>query len=479
MSAIQNSIASSHSLTFMSIFTTGSKELITWLNPIIHILFTLSATLAEGVGLAFSPGKVIFTGIQVLLSVAKDVVASHDALVILFERVKYFIERVKVYAGTPLTDDLTNILGKIMGQVLSILALSTKEMTQRRIKAFGRTDVENALQRLDMLTQEETRMAVANNLAVTHDVNDNVKVVKEATHDVNKNVKAIKEITGIVDGSVKVIKEFTRNVDDNSREKLRKWLSSPDPSTNHNIARDAHHNGTAAWFTEGTTFKQWKTTGSLLWIYGKRTDCCHFYSAIIQDLEAEQGIGTRSTLTAYFYFDFKDIQKQDVRSLLSSLLIQLSDQSDESCAVLSQLYSTHRDGSREPSEGALAQCLKDMINIPHQSPIYIIVDAIDECPNTRGTPSAREKVLHLVEDLVSSHSSNLYLCVTSRPEHDIRTVLEPLTSCRFSLHDEFGQKDDIVKYVTWFVHSDLSMRRWRAEDKELVIKTLSEKADGM
>jgi hypothetical protein len=48
-----------------------------------------------------------------------------------------------------------------------------------------------------------------------------------------------------------------------------------------------------------------------------------------------------------------------------------------------------------------------------------------------------------------------------------------------SLHDQSGQKQDIADYVRSFVHSDRRMRRWRDEDKDLVIKTLPEKADGM
>jgi len=76
---------------------------------------------------------------------------------------------------------------------------------------------------------------------------------------------------------------------------------------------------------------------------------------------------------------------------------------------------------------------------------------------------------------------NLRIYVTSRPEADIRTFLEPLTSTSntISLHDESGQKNDIIDFVTSMVRSDRNMRRWREADKELVINTLSEKADGM
>jgi hypothetical protein len=110
---------------------------------------------------------------------------------------------------------------------------------------------------------------------------------------------------------------------------------------------------------------------------------------------------------------------------------------------------------------------------------YIIVDAIDECPNTSGFPTAREEVLDLLEELVTLNLPNLRICVTSRPEIDIRTVLEPLTSLHVSLHDEVGQKQDILDYIRNVVHSDRRMRKWRSEDKQLVIDTLSAKADGM
>ena len=54
------------------------------------------------------------------------------------------------------------------------------------------------------------------------------------------------------------------------RECLRGWVKPPDPSKNHNIATDIHHGGTAEWFSQGSIFAEWKSTGSLLWIYGKR-----------------------------------------------------------------------------------------------------------------------------------------------------------------------------------------------------------------
>ncbi len=202
-------------------------------------------------------------------------------------------------------------------------------------------------------------------------------------------------------------------------------------------------------------------------------------SAIVEDIKHMRE--SKSALAAYYYFDFKDVAKRDFRGLLASLLLQLVDDSDRCWDLLSQLHKTCRDGSEQPSEGGLAQCLKSMLDLPGQLPVYLIIDALDECPNITGTPSAREKVLTFVEDLVQTDHSNLFICITSRPEQDISTTLDPLTSqsSRVSLHEEGGQREDINSYVRYFVLNDKAIRRWREEDKELVISVLSERAQGM
>ena len=182
---------------------------------------------------------------------------------------------------------------------------------------------------------------------------------------------------------------------------------------------------------------------------------------------------------AYFYFDFSDVDKQKLCNVLPSLLVQLSARSDPCCDILSRLYSAHDRGVRKPSDRAMAECLKQMLALKGQGPTYIVLDALDECPVTSTIPSPREEVLELVVDLIGLHLPNLHICVTSRPEPDIQIVLERLTERPVSLHDEIGQKYDITKYVSSSVHSDRRMGRWREEDKDLVIKTLSEKADGM
>jgi NACHT domain-containing protein len=200
-------------------------------------------------------------------------------------------------------------------------------------------------------------------------------------------------------------------------------------------------------------------------------------SGIIEDIKALRDTG--SARFAYFYCDFRDENKQNRRNLVLSILSQLAAQSDLCCDVLSRLYSVHDDGRQKPNDRDLTRCLKDMLLLPTQDSVYLIIDALDECPNNSGMPSSREEVLDLVQDLVDLHLPRVHICVTSRPEIDIRTTLEPLTSLCVSLHDQSGQTKDIENYVSSVVYSDKKIQRWREEDKSLVIKILSQRADGM
>ena len=223
---------------------------------------------------------------------------------------------------------------------------------------------------------------------------------------------------------------------------------------------------------------------SILWSVAQ--DCasetnlrCLRSSAIIQYIQTlcKARVGS----IAYFYFDFRDLDKQNCRNLLPSLLVQLSVQSSPCCDVLHRLYLDHQQGTEKPTEAALTQCLKDMLTIPNQPPIYIILDALDECPNSYGIPSPREQVLTLVEKLMELRLAHLHICATSRPEFDIRANLGRLALHSVPLHDQSGQVEDIVNYVKSVVYSDSEtmMKRWRAEDKKMVVESLSENADGM
>src|SRR5712672_3369656 len=152
-------------------------------------------------------------------------------------------------------------------------------------------------------------------------------------------------------------------------------------------------------------------------------------SSIIQNIIPMQKAGLASL--AFFYCDFREDQKKDLRGLLSSLLVQLCYQSDSYCDILLKLYLEHAMGVRYPSDDELARCLTDLLKLPGHAPVYVIVDALDECPNRSAVWSPRAEVLNLIEGLIKSQFPNLRICVTSRPETDIKDVLDTLNSALF------------------------------------------------
>jgi len=184
---------------------------------------------------------------------------------------------------------------------------------------------------------------------------------------------------------------------------------------------------------------------------------------------------------AMYYYDFREDKQRDLCGLLSSVLFQLCDQSDSYHPIFSTFYSTHLNGALTPSDDELIRCLIYLLKLPGSHPIYLIVDALDECPSTSSLSSPREELLSFLEVLVEAQLPNLRICVTSRPEVDIRAILEPLAFRYISLHDESGQKYDIMKYIKSIVNTNKNMQSWNPEHslRQLVIDVLTNEADGM
>lgn len=204
-------------------------------------------------------------------------------------------------------------------------------------------------------------------------------------------------------------------------------------------------------------------------------------SAIIEDIDAMRKAGLASL--AFFYCDF--ISKEGPTS---SFLVQLRHQSDSYSDIISKFYSDHAKGSRHPSDGALAGCLKDLLKLPGLAPVYLIVDALDECPNTSAVQPPRAKVLSFVKELIESQlvmhmrrfgicDSNLLICVTSRLWRDTKHILDPLIFHFVSLHGERGQKRDIEEYIKSVIYTNPETSGTRKTCKG-VIDVLAEKSDG-
>ena len=130
-----------------------------------------------------------------------------------------------------------------------------------------------------------------------------------------------------------------------------------------------------------------------------------------------------------------------------------------------------------PNNDALAGCLHEMVELPGQLPIFIIVDALDECQNSTGTPTAREEVLDLWKML---SGRIIRICSSASQVAQSKTYRQflvpwPLHRAVCSFTRKVVQRKDIDSYIREFVLKDRAIRRRR----ELVITTLSRRAKGM
>ncbi|KAI0268002.1 hypothetical protein BGY98DRAFT_1180547, partial [Russula aff. rugulosa BPL654] len=340
----------------------SDERLTNWLNPTVNVLYAFSNFIGQGVGLVLSPANVVFSGIGILLTAAKDIDSNDDVLIDIFVRIEGFFKRLESYTEVPPTAAMTDVIVKITIEILSILAIATKEIRQGRSKKIvkkllGGNDIEGALKRLDTLTMEEARMAIAETrmvtaetLNVTHSIDDKVAVL----------VDDLKEANAGIQRSANIADEEKQS---QLRKELQNWLSPPDPSTNHNIARKAHHKGTTSWFFGGGIFEEWKRSSSLLWVHGKpgsgKSVLC---SGIVEDIMEQREAG--SAIMTYFYCDFRDEDKQNCRNLVLSIISQLCAQSDICCNTLSRIHFTHDKGARKPSDETLTRCLAEIVSLP-------------------------------------------------------------------------------------------------------------------
>jgi hypothetical protein len=133
-------------------------------------------------------------------------------------------------------------------------------------------------------------MASLELLKVSHNVEGRVIRIGEGVQGVEDRVQevdvGVQEVQQLVQGLDDKVDQVNRESSPTSitltvqtpqilagndlRERLQTWLSPPNPSINHNIACDAQHKGSAQWFFRGSIFSQWKSTGLLLWVHGKR-----------------------------------------------------------------------------------------------------------------------------------------------------------------------------------------------------------------
>ncbi|KAG8354008.1 hypothetical protein FVEN_g8111 [Fusarium venenatum] len=219
----------------------------------------------------------------------------------------------------------------------------------------------------------------------------------------------VKEIlTSINDTAIATNNAVMNMASDYRNDKILRWLSPADYTSNANLAREHRHPGTGTWFLNSPLFQDWKSgLYKNLWLYGL-VGCGKtvLSTSILDDL-----LSSDKHTTIAFFFDFNDPRKQNPDDLLRSLAAQLYQTGSKAAKELDNLFASCNNGHEKPDTRALSACIDTMMQAAE--PIFIIIDALDECT----------KILQMLQWLECSTSNKAQILITGRPEEELKTGL--------------------------------------------------------
>ncbi|KAF2627576.1 ankyrin, partial [Macroventuria anomochaeta] len=238
--------------------------------------------------------------------------------------------------------------------------------------------------------------------------------------------------------------------------KICNWLSAPDPSTNYYKAHKQRQAETGLWLLDGAKFAEWKkSTASRLWLYGiPGCGKTILSSTIIEHLLQHCNNDTRM-VTAYFYFDFNDTQKQNPELMLRSLLCQLLRRSAATPKGVDALFLACGNGQRQPSLHTLLEITPQVMQQFTQ--VYLVLDALDEC-------AQRQELMDVLETVAGWQLDNMHLLMTSRKERDIESSLESYVKEEDTICLQRDVVDkDIQRYVQQRLSDDKTLTKWNKD----------------
>ncbi|KAJ7087481.1 ankyrin repeat-containing domain protein [Mycena epipterygia] len=173
---------------------------------------------------------------------------------------------------------------------------------------------------------------------------------------------------------------------------------------------------------------------------------------------------SREEPLAFFYFDTNNSGQCTVTQLLYSLVSQLSVQAPSADRTLSGLWSSYASGQHLPSDSALISKALIPILKEFTDPVYIVLDALDEC-------SDRDKLLQTLIEIVDTTLPHVHLLLTSRQEVPCSIIPNVVS---LSLEGRVDQ--DIDSYVTDMLSKKVS---WSSERRDEIKRGLLEHGSGM
>ncbi|KAK0712126.1 hypothetical protein B0H67DRAFT_306659 [Lasiosphaeris hirsuta] len=274
-------------------------------------------------------------------------------------------------------------------------------------------------------------------------------------------------------------KSLARIKEDGERTKVLNWYITSDSKKNQDDSLDKHEPKTGMWVFNEAPFTSWRDTpGSLLWLHGlPGAGKTILSSTIIGHMQAR--VAGTSRMVVYYYFDFRDGEKQKAANFLKSVIYQLTSARPDLPHSAAALYRSKNNGIEEPSIEELCGVIQ--AEVERTELTYLIIDALHECPSSRqtecGSQNERRPLLQkfLNRDFLPC---NLNILITSRAEPDIKVAMSDLATHTIAIQN-LAVDTDVGIYVANEIERDLTTKNWDPKLKKRVIDTVMAGARGM
>jgi Cdc6-like AAA superfamily ATPase len=286
----------------------------------------------------------------------------------------------------------------------------------------------------------------------------------------SKLSQAIKDDTGFIPAIHTSIETIKQDKDRAQLESLKAWISPTDVVSQQSDILRRRHEGTGQWFLNTSEFAEWlrpSNTGRTLFCVGIPGAGKTMLAAVtINHLMTKMQSST--TGIAWLYCNYKSRNEQTEIELLAALLKHLVQ--DETPGVVKIVKTLQEQCASRKSKPALEELKKTLQDVlASLSTVYIVIDALDECPSDDGT---RRQLLACIRELQSC--TDLRLMVTSRHIHEITDKFQDATTIEVRAHDE-----DVTRFVTGQMDRLPRCIQRDAELQKLVQEKITGAIDGM
>jgi ankyrin repeat domain-containing protein 50 len=298
-----------------------------------------------------------------------------------------------------------------------------------------------------------------------------LRTVAEDVRDIHTTLnESRKQLAEIEDSSREWRQQFQELKLSHEQDNIIRWLQYTDPSTNHNAACEKREPLTGNWLLQSDDFTKWKQESKqFLWLHGiPGCGKTILASTVIEHIKSTCKMDSRCQYI-FYYFDFNDSKKQEVASLLRSVLAQLASRDLRTLKEIEKLYKQNDRGKQQPDKKSLLSIL--LLVLRSSSRTYLIIDALDEC-------SQWSEMLKVLSNIYQRCSEEVNILVTSRKEYDIELVLDGLTTSSIGIQRTVVD-GDIRIHVKNCLVEDVKLKRWPPAVKKEMEDALVRGAHGM